>query len=341
MTQRSFFRSLIVTGPMLVMLGLMLAIPQPTAAQEAATAPAVSREEAKQASNAANASAEPGQQAEETAAVPAEEAIAASDAIAAFDPALVKGHAKPWQMYYQPAASPVMEHLEWLHDYVMVIITIITIVVTILLAYVCIKFRASKNPVPHRFAHNTTIEVLWTVLPIVILVAIGIPSVRAHFQYTNNENIINNPDMTLKVTGNQWYWSYEYPDSGIKFDSNMVQEKDLKEGEPRLLMVDNAVVVPVNKVVRIQLTASDVIHDWAMPAFAIKQDAVPGKLSETWFKATQEGIYFGQCSELCGKFHGYMPIMVKVVSEEDYKIWVEGAKQKFAANDRMQFAALK
>ncbi len=334
MTQRSFFRSLILTG----FMGLMLALPQQSAAQEAQNTPAVTRAEMIEASDAANATTEPGAQAAPKAELPAEEAILASDAIAAFDPALVKGHAKPWQMYYQPAASPVMAHLEWLHDYVMIIITIITIVVTGLLLYACVRFREKRNPVPHRFAHNTLIEVLWTVLPIVILVAIGIPSVRAHFQYTNNENIINNPDMTLKVVGNQWYWTYEYPDSGIKFDSNIVKDADLKEGEPRLLMVDNAVVVPVNKVVRIQLTSADVIHDWAMPAFAIKQDAVPGKLSETWFKATETGIFFGQCSELCGKFHGYMPIMVKVVSEEEYETWVAGAKQKFAAGDHLQLA---
>lgn len=336
MTQRSFFRSLTLT----CLMGLMLAFANaPATAQEATNAPAISREAAKDASDAANQTQAPGEQAAEKAAVPVDEAIATADSIAAYDAALVKGHAKPWQLYYQPAASPVMEHLEWLHDYVMWFITIITIFVTGLLAYVCIRFREKKNPRPHRFAHNTTVEVLWTVLPIVLLVAIGIPSVRAHFQYTNNENIINNPDMTLKITGNQWYWTYEYPESGIKFDSNIVQEADLKEGEPRLLMVDNAVVVPVNKVVRVQLTASDVIHNWAMPAFAIKQDAVPGKLNETWFKATEEGIFFGQCSELCGKFHGFMPIMVKVVSEEDYARWVEGAKLKFADAGHLQLAS--
>lgn len=338
MTQR-IFRSLATLS---LFLALGLAVPHSASAQENTNIPAVSKEEAKKASVDANATQAPGEQAEDAApAMSKEDAIAASDAIAAYDPALERGHAKPWQMYYQPAASPVMEHLEWLHNYIMVIITIITIVVTVLLAYVCIRFRAKRNPVSHRFAHNTTVEVLWTVLPILILVAIGIPSVRAHFQYTNNQTIIDNPDLTLKITGHQWYWSYEYPDQGIaSYDSNIVADKDLKPGEPRLLMVDNPVVVPVGKVVRIQLTSADVIHDWAMPAFGVKQDAVPGKLSETWFKAEKEGIYFGQCSELCGKYHGFMPIMVKVVSEKEFETWVAGAKQKFASNGFQQFAAL-
>lgn len=316
MTQRSFFRSLILTA----LFGLTMAVTgTPALAQDAAKAKAETA-----------AAAKP--------TVAPEEAIATADSIAAFDASLVKGHALPWQIYYQKAASPVMEHLEWLHDFVMVIITIITIAVLVLLTYVCLRFRASKNPKPHRFAHNTLVEVVWTIVPIIILVAIGIPSVRAHFQYTNNQNIIDNPDVTIKVTGNQWYWTYEYPDDGLKFDSNIVKDEDLKKDEPRLLMVDNPVVVPVNKVVRIQLTASDVIHNWAMPAFGVKQDAIPGKLNETWFKATEEGIYFGQCSELCGKFHGYMPIMVKVVSDEDYQRWIDGAKLKFAFADHIQLA---
>jgi cytochrome c oxidase subunit 2 len=308
---------------------LAIAAPHASLAQEAKTAPAVSREEMKQASDKANATTEPGQQAE-APAVPKDEAIAASDAIAKLDPADVKGMAHAWQMYYQPAATPVMEELEWLHNYVMVIITVITIFVTALIGYVMWRFREKKNPVPHRFAHNTTIEIAWTVLPIIILIAIGIPSVRAHFQYTNNENKINNPDLTLKVTGHQWYWSYEYPDQGIaSYDSNIIPEKDLKPEDPRLLTVDNIIVVPVNKVVRLQLTSADVIHSWAMPAFGVKQDAVPGKLSETWFKAEKEGIYYGQCSELCGKYHGFMPITVKVVSEADFATWAAGAKLKF------------
>jgi cytochrome c oxidase subunit 2 len=245
--------------------------------------------------------------------------------------------AKPWQHYYQPAASPVMKHLQGLHDFVFVIITLITIVVTALLAYVCIKFREKKNPVPNRFAHNTTVEIAWTVIPILILVAIGIPSVRAHY-YVNSETIIEEADMTLKVVGNQWYWTYEYPEHGIKFDSNIVQEKDLKPGQPRLLTVDNPVVVPVGKTIRVQMTSADVIHDWAMPSMGIKQDTVPGKLSETWFKPEREGIYYGQCSELCGKYHGFMPIELHVVSEETFEAWVKGAKLKFANSNHLQLA---
>lgn len=355
MTQRSVFRTLVLTALMGLMLGLTAPLAQ---AQEAKRIPANTQEELKKASDAAYdknkpEKSVPGAKRDESHVVQephADDALSAEDAqvvaptpeefdaITAYDPAKVRGAPLPWQIYYQPAASPVMEHLEWLHNYVMVFITVITIFVTALLAYVCIRFRAKRNPVPHRFAHNTLIEIAWTVLPIVILVAIGIPSVRAHFQYTNNENIINNPDLTLKVTGHQWYWSYEYPEHGVAFDSNIIPEADLKEGEPRLLMVDNPVVIPVNKVVRVQTTSADVIHNFAMPSMGVKQDVVPGKLNETWFKATEEGIYFGQCSELCGKFHGYMPIMFVVVSEEDFARWVAGAKEKFAASDHLQLA---
>ena len=324
------------------LMALALALPHAASAQENKNIPAVSQEEAAEASAEANKTQEPGDQAVAAPdeSVSDEEAISASDAIGAYEADKVKGHAVPWQMHYQKAASPVMEHLTKLHDAILVIITIITIVVLALLVYICIRFRAKRNPTPKRFAHNTLIEIIWTIIPILILIGIGIPSVRAHFQYTNNENIINNPDLTLKVTGNQWYWHYEYPEEGISFDSNIVKDEDLKPGEPRLRMVDHPVVVPVNKVVRVQLTSVDVIHNWAMPAFGVKQDTVPGKLSETWFKATETGIFFGQCSELCGKFHGFMPIMVKVVSEEEYKIWVRGAKRKFADAGTFQFASL-
>lgn len=341
-------------------LALLVAFAAPALAQEAKDIPAVSREDAKAASEKANKEASPAKAAAESAGdaavdaegkkVAAEEkpltedekkaAVTDAEAITQYDATKVRGMATPWQHYYQPAASPVMKHLEGLHDFVFIIITIITIAVTGLIIYVCVKFRESKNPVPNRFAHNTTVEILWTVIPIIILVAIGIPSVRAHYQYTNNQDIIDNPDMTLKVVGNQWYWNYEYPDYGIKFDSNIVPEKDLKPGQPRLLTVDNPIVVPVGKVVRVQMTSADVIHDWAMPAMGIKQDTVPGKLSETWFKAEKEGIYYGQCSELCGKYHGFMPIELHVVSEEVFEAWVKGAKLKFAQNDNIQLAAL-
>lgn len=338
-------------------LALVVAFAAPAMAKEAQDIPAVSREDAKAASEKANTQASPAKEAAETAGDAAVDkegkkvereltedekkaAISDAEAITAYDADKVRGMAKPWQHYYQPAASPVMAHLEGLHDFVFIIITLITIAVTGLIIYVCIRFRESKNPVPNRFAHNTTVEILWTVIPIIILVAIGIPSVRAHYKYTNNQDIIDNPDLTLKVVGNQWYWTYEYPDYGVKFDSNIVPEKDLKPGQPRLLTVDNPIVVPVGKVVRVQLTSSDVIHDFAMPAMALKQDSVPGKLSETWFKAEKEGIYYGQCSELCGKYHGFMPIELHVVSEDVFEAWIKGAKLKFAQNDTIQLAAL-
>lgn len=268
-------------------------------------------------------------------------AIAAADAVVTFDPTKVIGNAKPWQVYYQEPVTPAMKALAQLHDVIFYIITAIVIFVMLLMGYVMVRFSKRANPVPRRFTHNKTVEIIWTVIPILILVGIAIPSLRIHYQHYNNENIINNPDLTLKVVGRQWYWSYEYPDQGIAFDSTITPEKDIKPGEPRLLMVDNPVVVPVNKVVRVQMTGADVIHAWAVPAFGVKKDAMPGKLNETWFKAEKEGIYFGQCSELCGKSHGFMPIMVYVVSEEKFAAWVKGAKLKFAANDWIQFAALE
>jgi cytochrome c oxidase subunit 2 len=233
-----------------------------------------------------------------------------------------------------------MKQIKPLHDAVMVIITIIVILVLALMIYICVRFSKRRNPKPATFTHNKTIEIIWTVIPILILVGIAIPSIRVHYNYANSETIINNPDLTLKVVGHQWYWEYEYPDHGIKFDSNMTAEKDLPEGAPRLLEVDNPVVVPVDKVVRVQITSADVIHAWALPSYGIKQGAVPGRLNETWFKAEKEGIYYGQCSVLCGKLHGYMPIKIVVVSQEKFDAWTKGAKLKFASNDAMQFAAL-
>ncbi|OYW13319.1 MAG: cytochrome c oxidase subunit II, partial [Rhodospirillales bacterium 12-54-5] len=173
-----------------------------------------------------------------------------------------------------------------------------------------------------------------------LLIGIGIPSVRIHYKYVHNESIINNADLTLKVTGHQWYWSYEYPDMGISYDSNITKDQDIKNGEPRLLSVDNPVVVPVGKTVRVQLTSADVIHAWVVPSFGLDQAAIPGRLNETWFKAEKTGIYYGQCQQLCGKYHGFMPIMVKVVSQEDFDAWVKGAKLKFANDTTQQFAAL-
>jgi cytochrome c oxidase subunit 2 len=257
-----------------------------------------------------------------------------------FDPALIRGKAVPWQLGFQPAASPVMEQFNWLHNILLVIITLISIVVLGLLIYVCLRYRAKANPVPNKFTHNTLVEVVWTVIPILILIGIAIPSLRIHYQYSDNETIIANPDLTIKALGLQWYWKYEYPDEGVAYDSNMKAEKDLLPGEPRLLAVDNPIVVPVNKVVRVQITGADVMHAFAVPAFGVKMDAIPGRLNETWFKATKEGIYYGQCSELCGKSHAFMPIEIRVVSEAAYQEWLAYAKQKLAASgDHIQLAS--
>lgn len=267
-------------------------------------------------------------------------AIAAADAIAAYDADKVVGMAKDAQLYYQEPVSPTMKKLEGLYNYVQIIIFLIVIFVMILLAYVMVRFSKKNNPKPQTFTHNKTVEIIWTVVPILILVTIAIPSLRVHYKEYNNPERFDKADLTLKVVGHQWYWSYEYPDQGIAFDSNIKADKDLAPGEPRLLAVDNAIVVPVNKVVRVQLTAADVIHSWAVPAFGVKKDAVPGRLNETWFMAEKEGIYYGQCSELCGKSHGFMPIAVVVVSEEQFAAWVAGAKLKFADSGAIQLAAL-
>ena len=257
-------------------------------------------------------------------------AIADADAIMKYDASKVVGLAEPWQIYYQPAESPVMKKLIPLHDVILVIITLITLFVLALMVYICVRFSRRRNPKPSTVTHNKTIEIIWTVIPILILVGIAIPSLRIHYQYYNNENIINNPDVSIKVVAHQWYWSYEYPDEKIAFDSNLTPEKDLPAGAPRLLEVDNPIVVPVGKKVRLQITSADVIHAFSMPAFGVKKGAVPGRLNETWFQADKEGIYYGQCSVLCGKLHGFMPIKIIVVSDEDYARWLKGAKLKFA-----------
>lgn len=282
----------------------------------------------------------------EPAAISAEqkaEAIRTADEITKFDPAKVVGEAKEWQVYYQPASSPNMRMLSQLHDGVFVVITVIVIFVAGLMLYVMVRFNKKANPKPQTFTHNKMVEIIWTVIPVLILVGIAIPSLRVHYQYYFNETIIGNPDVNLKIVGRQWYWSYEYPDEGVAFDSNMKTDADRDPAEPRLLAVDNPIVVPVNKVVRLQLTGADVIHAFAVPAFGVKKDAIPGRLNETWFKAEKEGIYFGQCSELCGKSHGFMPIQIVVVSDAEYATWLKGAKLKFAANtmpSTLQFASM-
>jgi cytochrome c oxidase subunit 2 len=232
---------------------------------------------------------------------------------------------KPWEITLQEAATPVMENIISFHNLLLVIITLITLFVLALLVIVVVKFNAGANPVPSRTTHHTLIEVAWTLIPVLILVGIAVPSFRLLFQQLD----IPKADLTVKVTGKQWYWSYAYPDNGkFEFDSLMAQDK-----QPRLLGVDNEMVVPVNKVIRVQTTGADVIHAFAVPSFGIKIDSIPGRLNETWFKATKTGMYYGQCSELCGKDHAYMPIAVRVVSEEAFAKWIEDAKKKFARDD--------
>jgi cytochrome c oxidase subunit 2 len=221
------------------------------------------------------------------------------------------GQPEPWQMGLQKGATPVMDDIIWFHDFLLWVITAIALFVLALLVIVVVKFNARRNPVPSRTTHNTAIEVLWTVVPVLILVTIAVPSFRLLFFQLN----MPKADLTIKATGKQWFWSYSYPDSKIEFDSLMVQDKDLKPGQPRLLAVDNEVVVPVNKVVHVLTTGADVIHSFTVPAFGIKIDAIPGRINETWFRAEREGVYYGQCSELCGKDHAFMPITVRVVNK--------------------------
>ncbi len=231
----------------------------------------------------------------------------------------------------QDAASPVMHEITSFHNLLLVIIVAITIFVSLLLLWVMIRYNRRANPEPANFSHNTLIEVIWTAVPIVILVIIAIPSFRLlYFQDTIPEDI----DLTVKATAHQWYWSYSYPDHGeIEFDSYMLKEDELTDPSLRLLDVDNAVVVPVGAKVRILVTSTDVIHNFAMPQFGLKTDAVPGRINETWFQAEREGSFFGQCSELCGKDHAFMPIRINVVSDAEFAAWVEKAKEEFAAND--------
>jgi cytochrome c oxidase subunit 2 len=241
------------------------------------------------------------------------------------------GQPAPWEYKLQESATPVMDNITWFHNFLFWLITAITLLVLALLAAVVVKFNAKSNPVPSRTTHNTLIEFAWTLIPVLILVTIAVPSFRLLFE----ELDVPKADLTIKATGKQWYWSYAYPDNGkFEFDSLMAQDK-----QPRLLGVDNEMVVPVNKVVRVQTTGADVIHSFAVPAFGVKIDAIPGRLNETWFKATKLGMFYGQCSELCGNDHAFMPIAVRVVNDQEFASWVEGAKKKFATAPANSFAS--
>jgi cytochrome c oxidase subunit II len=231
------------------------------------------------------------------------------------------------------ANSPIAEEIHFFHNGILLpIITVITLFVLSLLVVVVAKFNEKANPTPSRVTHHTLLEVAWTIVPVLILVFIAVPS----FRLLAHQLIVPQPDVTIKVTGNQWYWSYAYPKDqggGFGFDSILIPEDqiDPAKGQMRLLSVDNEAVVPVGKNILLQVTASDVIHSFTIPSFGIRIDAVPGRLNETWFRAERPGIYYGQCSKICGKDHAFMPIAIRVVSEQDYAAWLAEAKKKFAA----------
>ena len=234
---------------------------------------------------------------------------------------------KEWQLGFQNPASDGMRDIVSFHNNILLpIIIAITVFVLFLMIYTCIRFRESKNPNPSKTTHNVAVEVLWTLVPCLILIVMAVPS----FKLLYKQDTIPKVDVTIKAVGYQWYWGYEYPDENIIFESYMIKEDELKENQPRLLTVDNEIVVPVNKVVKVLITANDVLHAWALPSFGVKRDAVPGRINETWFKAEKVGTYYGQCSELCGIQHAFMPITVRVVTDEEYAIWLAEAKMKFA-----------
>lgn len=237
-----------------------------------------------------------------------------------------------WEMGMQGMVTEVGRSLSSFHTYLLWLIVGICLFVLALILFIAARFNEKKNPVPSKTTHNTMIEVVWTIVPVLILVAIAIPS----FRLLRLQLVTPPADVVVKVTGYSWYWGYEYPadQGGFKFDSNMITEaKDLKPDQPRLLGVDNAMVVPAGKVVKVQVTAADVIHSFALPSFGVKIDAIPGRLNESWFRAEKEGVYYGQCSELCGNGHPYMPIEIRVVSEQQYAAWLNEAKQKYASVD--------
>ncbi|WP_289033586.1 cytochrome c oxidase subunit II [uncultured Roseibium sp.] len=256
---------------------------------------------------------------------------------------------EPWQLGFQAAATEVMDDIHWFNNMTLWIITIVTLFVLALLIIVMVKFNSKANPVPSRTSHNTMIEVVWTIAPILILVVIAVPSFRLLYK----ELEIPEYDMTVKAIGYQWYWGYEYTDEGmgdLYFDSIMVEDGERAEVAeargvslnevPRLLAVDYEMVVPVNKTVRLQVTAEDVLHAFAMPAFGVKIDAVPGRLNETWFKARETGVYYGQCSELCGIKHAFMPIALRVVTQEQYDAWATAAQDDLDVANEQLIAAI-
>jgi len=237
------------------------------------------------------------------------------------------GAPKPWEIGMQAAYGPLKVQEIWLHDLVLVIITLITLFVTGLLAWVIYRYNAARNPVPTRTAHNTVIEILWTVIPVLILVVIAIPSFRLVYYLDRTPD----PELTIKVTGHQWYWEYTYPDkNNIDFSSYIIPDDQLKAGQLRLLTVDNELVVPVGKNIRVLTTSGDVIHSFFIPALGVQRYAIPGRTIETWFRADKPGVFYGECNQICGTNHSRMPIVVRAVSPEDFATWLDQAKTKFS-----------
>lgn len=246
------------------------------------------------------------------------------------EPAVAAGRSEPWQMWFQPAASPVMERIIEFHNFIFIIEVSIVVLVLVLMGYIIIRFNSKSNPVPSKTTHNTILEVAWTAVPLLLVIIIAVPSLKLLY-YADR---IEEGEMTLKVIGNQWYWSYEYPDHGaFAFDSIIIEDENLEPGQPRLLSVDNSVVLPAETNIRLLFTSADVIHNWAVPSLGLKLDAVPGRVNESWVRINSEGDYYGMCSELCGVNHGFMPVHIKAVSKADFAAWVEQAKQEFAGEN--------
>ena len=242
-----------------------------------------------------------------------------------------------WQLGFQEAATSIMKDITWLHNIVLVVITIIVFIVMGFMCYICIRFNAKANPIPAKFAHNVKLEIFWTIVPSVILFAIAIPSFKVLYKAEHSPK----SDFTIKVVANQWYWNYQYPDHGnFEYDSYMIQDKDLKPGQKRLLDVDNPVVIPNDVPVKFLITSNDVIHSWAMPSAGVKSDAIPGKTNEVVLQIPKTGIYYGQCSELCGANHGFMPIMLKVVTKEEFEYWLADSRKKYSSNNITTYANL-
>ena len=251
------------------------------------------------------------------------------------------GHPDPGQITFEKAVTPIADEIQFLHNWIVLpIIIVICLFVLGLLIYIAVKFNEKAHPVPSRLTHHTGLEIAWTIIPVLILVVIAIPS----FRLLAHQLVLPKPDITMKVTGHQWYWSYEYPadqGGGFSFDSLLKDDKDLnpQNGDIHLLAVDNEAVVPVNKTVLVQVTSSDVIHGFVVQSFGIRIDAIPGRLNETWFKADREGLYYGQCSIICGENHAFMPIAFRVVSQDQYQAWLGDAKKKFASATVNKYAA--